>query len=298
MDFPRLRAIAARVVIASMPALAMGCGYQSGTRVVPIAYGQGCADACDANRGHAVRVTACTTALYLDETPDGTEVAVCRMDYRVVGGRRPAGLAPIERECADDVGAWLSEVARLEAASVPAFTHLARELEAHGAPRALIDDTLRAADDERRHARVMASWRDRYGAPVIDARVEPAPIRSLSQIAIDNAVEGCVGEMWGALVGLHQAHAAGDPSFRADIAQIAEDELSHAHLSLRVHEWMWPLISETDRARVTDAIERAIVHWEDGPEHGLAARETLGLPDRAASRAMIAHARAEGLWSA
>src|SRR5262249_46481286 len=70
-------------------------------------------------------------------------------------GRRPAGVgAPWIAEV-EDGPAWLARAAHLEAASVPAFAQLERELEAHRAPESLIAGARRALLDEVRHARIM-----------------------------------------------------------------------------------------------------------------------------------------------
>ncbi|NIS36796.1 MAG: ferritin-like domain-containing protein, partial [Actinobacteria bacterium] len=42
--------------------------------------------------------------------------------------------------------------------------------------------------------------------------IEDAPVRTAYEIALENAVEGCVRETFGALVGAHQALRASDPS--------------------------------------------------------------------------------------
>lgn len=78
-------------------------------------------------------------------------------------GRRPAGLRP-RRHGVTSLGQWLAAQAHLEAASVPAFLRLARELRTHAAPAALVRAAMAAAGDERRHARVMTTLARRHGA--------------------------------------------------------------------------------------------------------------------------------------
>ena len=59
-------------------------------------------------------------------------------------GRRPAGLRPWRVPTrGSSAGRWLAEAAALEAASVPAFRRLARELAAHGAPARLVERARR-----------------------------------------------------------------------------------------------------------------------------------------------------------
>lgn len=69
----------------------------------------------------------------------------------------------------------------------------------------------------------------RYGATAPRPRVERAPVRSLEDIAVENAVEGCVRETFGALVGAWQARLkwAGLPNERAqkELAQRLRDAM-------------------------------------------------------------------------
>jgi hypothetical protein len=62
--------------------------------------------------------------------------------------------------------------------------------------------------------------------------VAPAPpARSLEELAVENAVEGCVRETYGALTAIWQARTAKDPSVAAAVRRIARDETRHAALS-------------------------------------------------------------------
>ena len=53
-------------------------------------------------------------------------------------------------------------------------------------------------------------------------------MRELEAIAIENAVEGCVRESFGALLATWQAKTAGDARVRAAMKRIARDETRHA----------------------------------------------------------------------
>lgn len=146
-------------------------------------------------------------------------------------GRRPAGLVEMDASCTDLVGAFFARAAQLEAASVDAFRVLQRELRAHGAPRGLLARATRAANDEIAHARMTAAIARRFGGRFAKPRVEPREVRSLEEIALENATEGCVNETYGALVATFQARVAGDPRVRAAMARIARDETRHAALA-------------------------------------------------------------------
>ncbi|PCC67106.1 hypothetical protein SAMN02745121_07670 [Nannocystis exedens] len=200
------------------------------------------------------------------------------------GGRRPTGLCSEGRSSgADLIAQWFAEVAHLEAASVPAFERLAAELRGHGAPADLIAAALRAAVDEARHADLLGAVATRLGG-------RPAPVelacvggRSLADLAIENAVEGCVGETWGALLAAHQARAAEDPELRACMAEIAVDEAAHAALAWAIDAWIAPRLSADERARVLAARSRAALALRDPPplDEALERRAGLPPPDRA-----------------
>ncbi len=87
--------------------------------------------------------------------------------------------------------------------------------------------------------------------------VERGPVRSLLAIALENAVEGCVRETWGALLAAYQAeHAEG--SLRGMFRVIARDEAQHALLGHRVAEWAERSLPATERAQVASARAQAV----------------------------------------
>jgi hypothetical protein len=170
---------------------------------------------------------------------------------RLPGGlcRRPAARAP------SPIAAFLADVAELEAAAVPAFAQLARELVCHRSPRSLVRGALRGRDDEVRHARLMTGLARRRGARPQPPRVLPTAPRRLEAVAEDNAVEGCVRETYGALVAQLQARRARDPELRRAFQAIARDEARHAALSWQLHRWMGARLGPAARRRV--ALRRA-----------------------------------------
>ncbi|MDC0749334.1 ferritin-like domain-containing protein [Polyangium mundeleinium] len=206
-------------------------------------------------------------------------------------GRRPAGLARRKARGTTRVGAYLASVAHLEAASVDAFEALAAELAHHGAPRALIQRAGIARRDEVRHARVMRRLASRHGgqfrAPIV---AKQAP-RSLEAIALDNAVEGCVRETFGALVGMWQARAAKDPAVRRAMRRIALDEARHASLAWAIDEWIRPRLDAAARERVETERRKTleIVEAEACAGNDPALVSTLGLPDGDAGERLARH---------
>ena len=207
-------------------------------------------------------------------------------------GRRPAGLVKRTSAHAHDrtLGTYFAEMACLEAASVSAFRHLGRELVAHRAPARLVRAAQRSARDEIRHARTTAALARRYGARVVRPTVHPQIIRGLEAIAIENAVEGCAREAFGALVATFQASTAGDAMIRAALRRIAADETRHALLAFQVAAWLASRLDAQARVRADAACRRAIAELEARVhEAPTAFRTVLGLPSAAQARVLAQH---------
>jgi hypothetical protein len=198
-----------------------------------------------------------------------------------VVGRRPVGLCTAPAAARGGAGPYLADAARLEAASVHAFARLARELAVLGAGPTLVGAAVRAAHDEVRHAARMTGLAQRWGVEPTAPVVAELPLRGALAVALDNAVEGCVRETYGALVAHHQAQTALDPELRAALSEIAVDETRHATLSWQVASFLEPRLSPDERALVARA-RRAAVHQllaevEHGPRGAMA--RILGLPE-------------------
>ncbi len=205
-------------------------------------------------------------------------------------GRRPACLVAKPGQGRTAVGARLAALAHLEAASVPAFVILARELSEHGAPRSLRLAARRAKQDEVRHARDMRRHARRFGGRPERACTGAVPRRALVDIAIENAREGCVREAYGAVVARYQAERARDPALRRTLERIARDEAAHATLALRVDAWARRRLQPEGRARVERARAEALVELRgqlvtDDPGAEVAA--ATGLPRPAEARALF-----------
>src|SRR5580658_2598608 len=211
----------------------------------------------------------------------------CRPDC---SGRRPAGLLESASARGPLLAIHFAEMARLEAASVDAFRHMRRELVAHRAPRHLVRAAERAARDEIRHARITRALAHRYGSVALSPNVEPWPVRDLISMAIENAVEGCVREAFGALVASWQARTARDPVIRAAMVRIARDEIRHAALAFQVHGWLKGKLDPPARARVEEARQLALSDlFARSSEAPIALRAPLGLPTQHQSRVLAGH---------
>ncbi len=176
-------------------------------------------------------------------------------------GRRPVGLRErvldVDRDAQDALARFFGDAAYLEAASVFAFERLEEELERLGAPADLIEAARVSRDDEVRHARMTSSIARRFGAKVTEPAVGETKERTPFEIALENAVEGCVRETYGALVAHWQARNAGDRAIACIMQAIAEDETRHAALAWDVASWLEPRLSPLERRAVNEARERA-----------------------------------------
>ncbi len=241
--------------------------------------------------------------------PDGTlteqsreRIAAYRDDGCAIG-RFPQELLDGEGSgrldaTSDPLGAWFGEVARLESAAVGAFEELARELVHHGAPESLVEWARRSAREEVHHATLTASLARRFGGEPAPAHLGAMRIRSLEELALDNALEGLVRETYGAAVAHHQAQRAADESVRAVMEVVAEDESRHAAFSWALHGWLMERLEEPSRRRVRQALRRAVERFEASaarPIHPRLQREA-GMPGPAAARRILSALRREA-WS-
>ena len=156
------------------------------------------------------------------------------------------------------LGGALRLLHQLEVISAVAFRRLAEELAVASAPADLIRDALTAAVEEERHAELAAGLLSTRDLPVSSIAFEPVGARSLEAIAIENAVEGCVRETWGALSARHQATHAEHADSRDFFAAIAEDETRHADWSWRVAGWVLGQLDDAAALRVRSAQARAV----------------------------------------
>jgi hypothetical protein len=207
-------------------------------------------------------------------------------------GRRPEGLRSdgVVAGRVPALGALFARMAHLEAASVPAFERLAEELAAHGAPERLVRAARRSAAEEVRHALAMGSLARRHGAPPPEVSVAPFEPRTLEALAIENAVEGCVRETFGALLAGWQAHSAEDGAVREALGTIAPDELRHAELSWAIDAWALGRLAPEARARVEAARREAWLALEREAEESTLPEEVArraGLPSPEVARRLV-----------
>lgn len=220
----------------------------------------------------------------------------CPQSFGAVEGRRPAEVRFVPYAAEHEVGAFFAEAYQLEAAAVTAFSILAHELRVHGAPAELIAAAEQAERDEVRHTQMTAALAQRFAAEPQQPSVARHDPRPLLCIALENVVEGCVREAYGAFVASWQGTFAQDAHVRAIMSRIARDEIQHAELAFAIDAWIRPQLSEPEQALLlaarTDAVADLVRLHVERPLHP-SLRTTAGLPEPAPTRAFL-HAVAQG----
>ena len=259
----------------------------------------GCAELetlADGYLGHAEALLSDCPITYqpvdVKVAPDGTLTEVKRgavVTTNSCAGRRPNGLEiALGARATSQLGNCFAQMAELELASIAAFTVLERQLATHGAPESLLQRCRAARRDEIAHARLVTRLARRFGAQPRPVRVAPQGLPSLSQLALDNAREGCVRELYGAAVATWQSTYAQDPQVREVFRGIARDEAEHAALALDIAAWLEQHLSEAERAQVEAERRHARVQLD--AELGVApdaeTRNVAGLPSAAQAAAL------------
>ncbi|WP_394833648.1 hypothetical protein LVJ94_44795 [Pendulispora rubella] len=202
--------------------------------------------------------------------------------------RRPSGYSG-NLVNAREVGEYFALRSELQEASVLAFRLLATDLESHRAPAALVRAAKRAGRDDERHAQMTASLARRHGASTAVPKLERPSPRPIEDVAIENAVEGCVRETFLALISSRQAETAKDDTIRAAMKTIARDESEHAALAWTLASWLEPRVVGDARARYGKAARTAIqdLRTEAYAPYPEPLRRVVGLPSVRDALALI-----------
>lgn len=188
---------------------------------------------------------------------------------------------------------WL-QCARMESASVPAFTRLASELASVGAPSSMQVAAQDAAKDEIRHTQLCLD----VARQLVDTEFDLGPLPevpgrpdiTVETLAIEALIEGCIGEgsaaAWASIAG----NGAGR-GVAQTLRDIAADELQHAALSWRVIGW-----ALRRQPGLSTALLAALDNWERadaanpvvGGRKGLAEHGVLSsAAERATARELV-----------
>jgi hypothetical protein len=213
----------------------------------------------------------------------------CSHNLLCIGGRATQGMLPIAVS-EPTLLAHLAASAHLEAVSVVAFERLASELTLFGAPVGLVDAARDAALDERRHVALLEKLVQKEGASPAASALSSATAhasRSLFEVAVENAREGCVRETYGALVCAFAGHRAEDAELRAAMRIIAEDEGRHAAFSWDLHEWALAKLERHEADVVREELRSARAELAETVKNAVDAPKGLGWPDRPESARLI-----------
>ncbi len=154
--------------------------------------------------------------------------------------------------------AWRDD-AFAEHASIGAFTRVAMQLLAVGAPPELVEGAHRAALDEVRHAKLCFTLASLYGARwEAPGALSPDAIRGavceLPVIAREALLEGCLGEGVAAALARDAAEHCDDVAVKSALTAIADDEARHRDLAWKILGWCL----DTGGDRVADAVADAL----------------------------------------
>ena len=206
---------------------------------------------------------------------------------RPVPGRMPNGLhvknGPVATQSSVNVlGQYLADMTAMETAAITAFSNLSLELEANDAPSELIARARQAVLEEARHSEMAALLAASFDAEMPEVCVDDFCLRSLYEIALENAVEGCVNETFAAACGLWQSEYAQLDVFRKVIGHITEEEMGHAALSWEIHQWIMPQLSEVQQEQIrvaqSEAVENLVSDFKQ--ESNPALQQAFGLPTK------------------
>ncbi len=213
-------------------------------------------------------------------------------------GRMPAGLHYEEQTANPALGQYFAAMTAMESAAVTAFRYLLRELEAYQAPAGLIALARTAIREEIEHAQMAGLLAKACAANVPKIQVDDFQLRTLAEIARENAVEGCVNETFAAACGMWQYQHAELAVFREVIGHITEEETGHAALSWAIHEWVMPQLTPAEQAGIRHAQAEAVARLEHGFEAELhpAVRRAVGLPDREQAARLFGELR-NSVWT-
>jgi bacterioferritin (cytochrome b1) len=204
--------------------------------------------------------------------------------------RRPPGYVGALTK-AREVGEYFARLAELEEASVDAYRLLASELTEIDAPATFIRTARRSAKDKERQAGLVTSLARRFGGvPVLPEVIETTG-RSVEEIAVHNAIEGCIRETYASLVAAMQAERADDKVVRAAMITIARDEAEHSTFAWNVGAWLETQLAPAARDRYGAAARVAVkeLRGEAYTSYPEALRKVAGLPTVRDALALIDH---------
>lgn len=164
-----------------------------------------------------------------------------------------------------DWGGYFVRLAQEEATAVFAFTELLEHLQRWKAPAPLQDWCSRIIGEEERHTLMMSGLAFRNGQQSAGIQFPSLNRVSVKDMAIHNALTGCIGETWSAVLLRYQSEHA--PKYHGVFRRIAKDETSHAEFSWALHNWLMSQLTEDEQTEVVEAMREMLSKL---PEYGCA----------------------------
>jgi hypothetical protein len=201
---------------------------------------------------------------------------------------------------------WLDD-ALAEHASIAAFTRVAAQLLALGAPPELVEGAHHAALDEVRHAKLCFTLASMYGgAWKAPGSLDIGAVRKarcdLAALACEALVEGCLGEGTASALARRAAQHCTDPDVTRCLVTIAEDEARHEGLAWSIFTWSLERGNDDVAAAVAQALHAMPgtipgVELPTGVDRGTWSAAGRVLPEEvAAAHAAVAAAVAARAW--
>ena len=156
------------------------------------------------------------------------------------------------------VAAFWEEAALAEHASVASFSRATLELMAIGAPAELVQGTTQGALDEVDHAARCFRIARAYGSQKTTPGPLPLTVRrpaSISDVAHNTFVEGCVVETIAALEAVVAVSSITNGVLKRELQAISDDEVRHAELAWSTLSWLLTQSQDDLKSRILEAYD-------------------------------------------
>ena len=200
---------------------------------------------------------------YTGPDSDGNHPVTCEYTVCAVEGRGHADIAKLTQATGhSELARYFVRAYHAEASSVGAFLQLRAEIAHHNAPITLQHRCIKAAVEEVHHARMMAKLARDEGCELPSLDFGEQSQRSLFDLTLDNAVEGCIFETFSALKAQYQACHATDKRVRMAMRVIARDETEHSQLAWDIHHYLMSRLTDSERQHIQlaqrDALQQVL----------------------------------------
>jgi hypothetical protein len=176
-----------------------------------------------------------------------------------------------------DWGGYFGRLAQEEATAVFAFGELLEHLQHWDASESLQDWCRKIIGEEQTHTLMMSGLAHRNGQTSAVIQFPSVNQVSMKEMAIHNALTGCIGETWFAVLLRYQSEHA--PKYKGVFKRISKDETSHAEFSWSLHEWFMSQLTADEQVEVHRAMRSMLSRLPDyryATQIGEMSSETFG----------------------